>query len=132
MEKIRVKKKGKQIQIKVYNRKFAERWGVACLIATKKNMSNAVVYDLGTQYDTMLITGHNPTLYKESNSKYSITYNKETELLTCNIKKCKKGKTYYLQFRRLEQFEGDDDDMIEVGHGDLLYKQVAKRVTVKF
>lgn len=131
-KKIRVKKKGKQIQIKVYNRKFAERWGVACLIATKKNMSNAVVYDLGTQYDTMLITGHNPTLYKESNSKYSITYNKETELLTCNIKKCKKGKTYYLQFRRLEQFEGDDDDMIEVGHGDLLYKQVTKRVTVKF
>ena len=131
-KKIRVKKKQGQIQIKVYNRKFAERWGVACLVATKKNMSDAVVFDLGVQYDTMLITGNDPVFYKESDDECDITYNRDTELLTCNIKNCQKGKTYYLQFRRLEKFEGDDDDMVEAGHGDLIYKQVAKKVTVKF
>lgn len=129
-KKIRIKKKKHQLQIKVYNRKFTERWGVACLIATKKNMKDAVVFDLGKQYDTMLITGQN--LYKESDDKCEITYNRETELLTCNIKNCKKRKTYYLEFRRLEHFEGDDEDMEEAGHGDLLYKQVAKKVTLKF
>ena len=131
-KKIRVKKKQGQIQITIYNRKFAERWGVACLLATKKNMKDAVVFDLGVQYDTMLITGNDHTFYKESDDVRDLTYNRETEVLTCNIKNCQKGKTYYLQFRRLEKFEGDDEDMVEAGHGDLVYKQVAKKVTVKF
>lgn len=131
-KKIRVKKKQGQIQIKVYNRKFAERWGVACLFATKKNMEDAIVFDLGKQYDDMLITGHDPIVYKEGDDICDITYNREKELLTCNIKNCIKGKTYYLQFRRLEKFEGDSDDMIDAGYGDLIYKQVAKKVTVKF
>lgn len=129
-KKIRVQKKQDQIQIKVYNRKFAERWGIACLVATKKNMEDAFVIDLGKQYDTMLIT--NSEYYEDGDDTCHITYSRPQELLTCNIKNCKKGKTYYLQFRRLEHFEGDDEDMEEAGYGDLLYKQVAKKVTVKF
>ena len=60
---------------------------------------------------------------KENEKNYNIKINKKSGLLTCDMKNLKKGKTYYMQFRRINEFYQDKHYYVN--------KRVLKKVKVK-
>lgn len=122
-KKIQVKKEGKKIKIQVGQAPRA-RWDVACLYSTKKNMKDAKLIDLSGEHLT-----YNGKTGKFKGKDCTIRYNQKTKQLVCHIKNCKKGKTYYLQFRRImDNLDTEDNDE---AYGVLLDTFTIKKVKVK-
>lgn len=121
-KKIEVKKTGKRkIQIREYNRNFYDYWSVACLYSTKKNMRGAKLACFDREF--------NKKIRKTKTEEYNVTYYPNKKLLTVDLKKLKKGKTYYLQFRRIDRsWKGEGDYQ---GGDAYLYKKVLKTFKVK-
>ncbi|MDY3909128.1 MAG: InlB B-repeat-containing protein [Eubacterium sp.] len=118
-KKIGVEKTGKKkIRIKIYNRGYQDNWPVACLYSTKKNMEGAKLIHLGVDHSK-----ETKNVVKENEKNYNIKINKKSGLLTCDMKNLKKGKTYYMQFRRINEFYQDKHYYVN--------KRVLKKVKVK-
>lgn len=125
-KKIKVKKSGKKkIQIQVYKRFYWEKWEVACLYSTKKNMKGAKVLYLGEEFDTK----KKGKIRGKQTKEYASNYYPKKKLYTCDLKKLKKGKTYYLQFRRIHHFNTNKEEVPSTYF--YLYKKALKTVKVK-
>lgn len=71
----------------------------------------------------------NRKICKTKTEEYNVTYYPNKKLLTVDLKKLKKGKTYYLQFRRIDRsWKGEGDYQ---GGDAYLYKKVLKTFKVK-
>lgn len=103
--KIRVKKTGKnKIQIRVYNRSRDDYqnndvWHVACLYSTKKSMEGAKLACFDERFKNL--KKKERKVNGKKTKDYKVTYYPKSKLLTVDLKHLKKGKTYYLQFRRM-------------------------------
>ena len=99
-KKVRVKRNGKRkIKIQLYNRDYSDNWKIACLYSVNKNMKGAKLVYLGEDFKKnkkKMISG---TTVKNCTTRY---YPKK-RLLTAEIKNLKRGKAYYLQFRRIHE-----------------------------
>lgn len=119
-KKVRVKKTGKKkIQIQLYNRNYEDEWKIACLYSTKKSMKDAKLVGLGEDFDNAIKKG---TIQGTKTKNCVTNYYPKKKLLTADLKKLKKGKTYYLQFRRIN----------DIANGCyFMNKKVLKTVKVK-
>lgn len=103
-KKVRVKKTGnKKIQIRLYNRDYNDKWKIACLYSTHKNMKGAKFASLSEGFENTKKKGK---ILGTKTKNYVTNYYPKKKLLTADLKKLKKGKTYYLQFRRINEFVG--------------------------
>lgn len=100
-KKIRVKRQGqKGIQISVYNRESYDNRGVACLYSAKKNMKDAKIICLNEKFSDKKTKG---VIQGRKTKNYTSKYYPKKKMLTANLKNLKKGKTYYLQFRCINE-----------------------------
>lgn len=99
--KIKIKKAGmKGIQIRIYNRDYVDNWPVGCLYSTKKNMKGAKLACLWHENYKQPVPKKKKICVIKT-KKYVVNYYPKKKMLTLDLKKLKKGKTYYLQFRRM-------------------------------
>lgn len=126
-KKIRVKNTEKQkIQIRVFNRDYKDEWPIACLYSTKRNMEGAKFVCLDDWFKS---TKKHGKIRGTRTKRYVANYYPKKKLLTGDLKNVKKGKTYYLQFRRMYRW-WDLYSNYQTGDG-YLYKKTLKTVKVK-
>lgn len=122
-KKIQAKKIGKKkIRITLKNREVNDNTGsLVCFYSTNKNMRNKKMIHLGLEH--MIHPKDMRAVYTEKTKDYTnkIYSNKKTSV--CDLKNLKKGKTYYLQFRRIEC-------MGPVGYY-CIHKKVLKNIKIK-
>lgn len=120
-KKITAKRTGKtKMRITVTNRAYEDVCPIACLYATKKNMKDSKIIYLSRSYTNPAVTKKKNTI-KEVEKNYTNMISKKKKTVTCDLKNLKKGKTYYLQFKRI----GDSYGGYYVG------KKVLKTIKVK-
>lgn len=96
------KKTGKKtIRVQLFNRDYEDNWKIACLYSAKKDMKDAKLISLGETFDGKKKKG---VVMGTKTKTCTTKYYPGKKLLTADLKKLKKGKTYYLQFRRLNRF----------------------------
>lgn len=119
-KKITAKKTGKKkMRITVTNRAYEDVCPIVCLYATKKNMKDSKIIYLSKAYTNTV--DKNKKKIKETEKDYTNTITKKNKTVTCDLKNLKKGKTYYLQFRRVGESYG----------GYYVGKKVLKTIKVK-
>ena len=102
-KKIQAKKTGKKkIRITVNNREVNDDTSsVVCFYSTNKNMKNKKMVNLGVNHTPQ--PDDKRIVFTEKTKDYTNKIYKNKKSITCDLKNLKKGKTYYLQFRRIER-----------------------------
>lgn len=120
-KKITARKTGKKkMRITVTNRAYEDICPIACLYATKKSMKDSKIIYLSRPYTNPAITEKKSKI-KEVEKNYTNIISKKKKTVTCDLKNLKKGKTYYLQFRRIGDCYG----------GYYVGKKVLKTIKIK-
>lgn len=126
-KKIRVKRAGKKtIRISLFNREVYDYREIACLYSTRANMKGAKIVCLNEKFSEKKKKG---VIGGRGTIDYSSNYYPKKHLLTMDLKKLKKGKTYYLEFRRINKLQAHCYNLPTIYY--YMNQKVLKTVKVK-